>query len=1131
MLDNPRSRTEITIATKRSTEQSILGKIFVLLLEDAGYKVNDQTGLTVTEAMREGMLNGTIDMVLEYTGLSVSSHFGLPSMAIPADPDRTYLLAKTMVFRRGGFTVLDRSPFNNTLRLLMRDDGSNDEIQTIADLATFMNENGSPLSLCVDVEFFSRQGGLDALQQQYGFAFRDENILLMDLESTYSSLRDEKCDVSVGFATDGRIRAWDLRALEDVQHFFPYYNVMPVVQPDTLEANPGLAELINGAIAYLDDETMSQMNGRVDLGPDGIVSSGDEETPAQVAMTFLRENKLLKPPQITVGSADSVEQLILANMVMQLLNNSDFSAVDKSGLGTISDVRNALENGSIDLYIDFVVTALTTHLGLPTSALPADDDRTFALLRNLDASRGIVWLDRGGFSDTRLLMARGDLIENGIESLDDLAAYMNANGAPLSICIENDFNSNPNDNLGDVEQAYGFQFNVDNVLPMELDSVYQALRDGQCDVGIGHSTDGRISAWGFTALEDSQAYFAENTVAPVIRNDVLAANPKLADILNAITGNLDEETMRSLNTRVLLGADGEIATGDEETPAQVATSFLVDNGLIEEPAVEENAIEESTSEETAPSEAAAEETTSEEAGSEESQPADAKQGNSGFVPAASATLLNVTTLSTEASDLVTELIDSGQSQPQITIGSTQQPDAQLLGQMLVLMMEEVGYNVTDNLAFDDAATLRENMRAGTLDLYFETGRTALSTYHNLPEVTLPNEPDRIYSLAKRLDEANGVIWLQPTNAAGATTLIVRQEAWDDGITDIADLADYIGTFDSGPILCVDAAFLEDERQGLTALQEAYGITFAPENTLTMEAEEIYAALRDGQCDIAQGIRTDGRLQAWHLNALTDSLNYFVIDAPVPLVRQEFLQATPALQPYIEALANSLDQKALQQLNAVTTIGEDGLLNSGDEASLRDAAAAYLCANEIVGTCQLDTSAISSGEETPVESATDEVVTEESTDSDTGSDTGNTESIAAEESSVVDETATSGESTSTESTSTEETAEATPATSTEEEADGDLAIAPPVLIAGVTVTVPDTYGVNARSTASTDAPVVDVLPKSATLTAVGRLADNSWIQIIMPDETLAWIFSDAVFFTEEQLDTLPTVVPPSLASSQ
>ncbi|MFP3835919.1 glycine betaine ABC transporter substrate-binding protein, partial [Chryseobacterium sp. SIMBA_028] len=79
---------------------------------------------------------------------------------------------------------------------------------------------------------------------------------------------------------------------------------------------------------------------------------------------------------------------------------------------------------------------------------------------------------------------------------------------------------------------------------------YQALRDGQVDVGLVFATDGRIPAFDFTVLEDDKGYFPAYALTPVVREESLKANPELESQMNALSAELNDDTMASLNAQV-----------------------------------------------------------------------------------------------------------------------------------------------------------------------------------------------------------------------------------------------------------------------------------------------------------------------------------------------------------------------------------------------------------------------------------------------------------------------------------------------------------------------------------------------------------------------------------------------------
>src|SRR5262245_7184219 len=57
----------IKVGSKEFTEQLLLGKMLVLLLKDAGYTVEDKTGIGGSPAVRAALESGDIDVYPEYT--------------------------------------------------------------------------------------------------------------------------------------------------------------------------------------------------------------------------------------------------------------------------------------------------------------------------------------------------------------------------------------------------------------------------------------------------------------------------------------------------------------------------------------------------------------------------------------------------------------------------------------------------------------------------------------------------------------------------------------------------------------------------------------------------------------------------------------------------------------------------------------------------------------------------------------------------------------------------------------------------------------------------------------------------------------------------------------------------------
>ena len=53
--------------------------------------------------------------------------------------------------------------------------------------------------------------------------------------------------------------------LDDDKHFWPPYNIIPVVRQELIDAHPDVAEIINKISAAIDTETMTKLNAQVDI--------------------------------------------------------------------------------------------------------------------------------------------------------------------------------------------------------------------------------------------------------------------------------------------------------------------------------------------------------------------------------------------------------------------------------------------------------------------------------------------------------------------------------------------------------------------------------------------------------------------------------------------------------------------------------------------------------------------------------------------------------------------------------------------------------------------------------------------------------------------------------------------------
>ncbi len=267
----------IKVGSKDFTEQFILGEMYALVLEDAGFSVERKLSLGGTPVAQAGLESGEIDLYPEYTGTGLLTILKRP---VSSNQQEVYDTVAAAYQEQFNLVWLDPAPMNNTQALAMTPEGAETfGIRTISDMA----ENASQLVMIGPPEFAEREDGLPGLKQAYGdFELREYKAV--DAGLRYKGLVDGDADVAVAFGTDGEISAYDLLVLEDDQNLFPPYQVAPVVRQDAIDANPGLADALNVLAPLLTDETMRRLNYEV---------SGNQREPADVAREFLIEEGLI----------------------------------------------------------------------------------------------------------------------------------------------------------------------------------------------------------------------------------------------------------------------------------------------------------------------------------------------------------------------------------------------------------------------------------------------------------------------------------------------------------------------------------------------------------------------------------------------------------------------------------------------------------------------------------------------------------------------------------------------------------------------------------------------------------------------------------------------------------------------
>ncbi|MEF2279783.1 glycine betaine ABC transporter substrate-binding protein [Deinococcus sp. YIM 134068] len=263
---------------------------------------------------------------------------------------------------------------------------------------------------------------------------------------------------------------------------------------------------------------------------------------------------------------------------------------------------------------------------------------------------------------------------------------------------------------------------------------------------------------------------------------------------------------------------------------------------------------------------------------------------------------------------------SQSAQRPIVVGSKLDPEAQILGQMIVLTLRNAGLSVTDRTNLGDTGVNRKAILAGEIDVYPEYTGNAVYLF---PEAKIgarqAGEPGTIYALARRLDTANGVSWLRPANVNNTWVIAVPQTlATSQKLGSVADLARYLKG--GGKFKIAGSPEFFNRPDTLPAFEASYGFKLRADQKLVLagatppQTQQAAASGTSG-VNAAMAYGTDGSLSALKMVALTDPRGAQAVYQPAPIIRTATLKATPRIEALLNKTFATLTQATLQGLNA------------------------------------------------------------------------------------------------------------------------------------------------------------------------------------------------------------------------
>lgn len=262
---SPESRA-LTVASKKFTENVILGEMAVQMLPMDDTEVRHRRELGGTRVLWNALVQGNIDVYPEYTGTLKNEIFAGEDIG-----DRQEL---RRILERHGIGMTASLGFNNTYVLGMPwNRAERLDITRISDLQRYPQ-----LRFGFSNEFMDREDGWPGLRRHYNLPH--EQVRGLDHDLAYRGLVADRLDVVDLYATDAEIQYYDIRPLLDDRNYFPDYQAVFVYRLDKARQYPRAFRNLRKLEGTLDAHRMSVLNAQVKV---------QHQPESSVAAEFIRD--------------------------------------------------------------------------------------------------------------------------------------------------------------------------------------------------------------------------------------------------------------------------------------------------------------------------------------------------------------------------------------------------------------------------------------------------------------------------------------------------------------------------------------------------------------------------------------------------------------------------------------------------------------------------------------------------------------------------------------------------------------------------------------------------------------------------------------------------------------------------
>ena len=277
-LGDSNSKDSVKITATESSETKIVANIEKLMIEhytngDIKPIIIGNLGSSIVQ--HNALMRGDANMsAVRFTGTELTSVLDAPPTR---DANKAMDESQRLFKKKYNQKYYHSLGFENTYAFMVtKETADKYHLEKVSDLEKYKDQ----LRLGMDTQWMNRAGdGYPAFQKEYGFKFKSARPMQIGL--VYDALKNKKLDIAVGYSTDGRIAAYNLKILKDDRNFFPPYDGSPLATEELIKDHPEIDKALTKLENTISTKDMQKLNYEAD---------GKGKEPAVIAEGFVKKH-------------------------------------------------------------------------------------------------------------------------------------------------------------------------------------------------------------------------------------------------------------------------------------------------------------------------------------------------------------------------------------------------------------------------------------------------------------------------------------------------------------------------------------------------------------------------------------------------------------------------------------------------------------------------------------------------------------------------------------------------------------------------------------------------------------------------------------------------------------------------